>query len=1127
MDPQHVTRALYAAAPPVLQAWIVSNMSAVLSVAGTLHVATPAKLDHAAEAARRAGWTLPAALSWLHRAVDRLLDSTVVMDGRMVKDEIGASVGTLGTLRGYAGRMADAPIEEHLRALEVLRYHKQQVGAEDFDAAYATVKRAFEQEIGQATISSKFSPVESPKSGLRDGAHYRAKGADFMVKLPFKRGEPTPKALLLEAGFVANVHYRWFIEDTGGKKEYWIVANAAYALAMADALEKWYPNLAEALRANAPVWMQRAGVTPKTPGPIVADSNLDPSTGYVVDPGKAGRFDWRMAGRYILVRLPYPKQAALRAGLPVNWHREEVNGETQWWLTVRRSEDELDKLRNVLKYLGRPAAESAMDTLVPAWLSQVEPEQTQDTSRTAQRLANADPTKPEIPFDVTAGGYVRLYMPYSDFKKTWINANNLRAVVTTRFREVDGKKVWYEYFKGTRAWMVVDGLAERYPNTAAALLQRFGSEKRTFDEDALTCNPLVQMGKVTSPAEVTTPAGRAALEDVIQRLRARLPLNPATGKQLWPYPYQLVGIAFAKLTGYRTLIADAPGLGKTIQALGSIVVDPDQLLPAVVVAPASVALKWRAEIQGGRNRPAWMPGVPTHVLRGLTKKQRDAGVDPLPPKGWRGIMLVTWAMLPVYAEQLAAWGVRFVIADESHYAKNPDSKRTQALATLAENVPHIMLLSGTALKNNAIELHTQLSMIEPETYGSRTQFGQRFADTKTFNVGGKQVTQYVGVKNPEVLKQLMACTVVRRLKSHVLEQLPPKRREMQPIELDEKEIAEYNRVVQNFPSWIFGEKERKYRESFNIEPKTTLTPDQVEAVNGMVEKTLKSEPLVKIGYMRRAMGLAKVPAAVEFILAFVEAEEPVVVFAEHQRVVAALESALRAHKVRVTKIGGGETISDEERQRRADDFQAGKYDVFIGTSAAHTGIDLFRASNTIFVERFWTPADEEQAEDRIHRIGQKRAATIHYLYVPDTIDEKINALIESKRSVSDRVLGGESIKTTEQAVTSSELLADIVNEAMQGKPRRKNAGRRAATADVNVLPNPQNVQSLIFDKRAWTRKTASHWAKMHGFTVNKIDDTGTVLRLRQHDPRAFVRGSFRTIKFTPTVSAVVAEPGRA
>jgi superfamily II DNA/RNA helicase len=1113
--------ALSAAAPPPLAAWVDGHRGAVQAAVGRA----------APEVRAAVGWSVPRAVAWMRDAARSLVDRTVFEAGKMIRDEAGASASTLTGLQNYLSRSdTDDDPAVDLAAAEILRVHSgRQLDRAEWEAAHTAVLQAYRDRYGDAPAPRRiYHLTRSPESGLADGSEYKYAGKnEIRLLTPFRDGFPKAGDLLTAAGFVKNREYLW-LNDPRGSRQWWLVVAPAYAEAIADALAQAYPDLAAAVRQAAPTWRARAGVEARGASkPEAVDTAALGDTGSVADVGRDGVFEWVFTGGpWVRVRSPYLGYKLREAGAR-GWRYSSDRPKTEYWVDADLSRDGLDAITETLLKDKRPRAAQAFNALYHRWVAAPQP-----TTGDAPRTPSA-PDTPEGRWEVTPSGYVRLFLPYRA-DTDWRRKPGMRAITQLRVREQGERKEWYHYFRTARAWMVADALASEFPGMAAALVRTFGSDKRTFDAEALRCDPLADMSGAPEPAAVRSPIGQAVIGDVVERLRARLPMNPRTGKQLFPFPYQIVGIAFAKLTGYRALFGDAPGLGKTIQALGSIVVDPEELLPAVIVAPASVLLKWRDEIQGNPStgKVGWLPHVPVHVLK--------TGTAPLPPAGWRGIILTTWSLLPKHADALAQWGVKLFVGDESHYVKEPTAARSQAAFALAEQVPHVLLLSGTALKNRVMELHNQLSILDPETFGARNDFGEQFTHVVNKSIGrGRTVKEYTGSKNDDELRALLACVSVRRLKSDVLKDLPAKQRVMQPIELTDDQIREYNRVASEFDSWLYEQKRRevlaKIAQRKAADPTYTAPTDaEIDGeVEDAVARTLRNEPLVKVGYLRRAMGEAKVPAAVEFVASLVEQGEPVVVFAEHQRVVRALEAGFAKEGIRYTTIGGGEALSSEERNQRVNDFQAGKYDVFIGTQAAKEGLDLFRASNTVFVERFWSPADEEQAEDRIHRIGQTRGAVIWYLYVPETIDQRMNDAIEAKRQISDRIIGGERIAT--QGDTDPRPIRDIMVDLLSdggliGAKLKKEGARgtqkKSKKNPENVLPQAANVQALVFSARAWTAKTAAHWARMHGYRATSVTSTPTHHTLTQHDARQFAPGSFRTVKYTPTVSAVVGTPRR-
>jgi SWI/SNF-related matrix-associated actin-dependent regulator 1 of chromatin subfamily A len=160
----------------------------------------------------------------------------------------------------------------------------------------------------------------------------------------------------------------------------------------------------------------------------------------------------------------------------------------------------------------------------------------------------------------------------------------------------------------------------------------------------------------------------------------------------------------------------------------------------------------------------------------------------------------------------------------------------------------------------------------------------------------------------------------------------------------------------------------------------------------------------EIQKLRMKTAQAKLPAAIEHVRSVVEQGQPLVVFAYHRDIVQALNTALTGQGVEVVVLDG--SIAAAQRQARVDAFQAGQGDVLIATmDAAGVGLTMTRSSTIAFVELDWTPAKMRQAEDRVHRHGQRQPVTVQYLVVDGTIDAYIAELAQSKTDMAASTLG--------------------------------------------------------------------------------------------------------------------------
>jgi SNF2 family DNA or RNA helicase len=153
--------------------------------------------------------------------------------------------------------------------------------------------------------------------------------------------------------------------------------------------------------------------------------------------------------------------------------------------------------------------------------------------------------------------------------------------------------------------------------------------------------------------------------------------------------FQREDVDFLAANGFRALIANAPGTGKTIVCLSCLRIAPMKLLPTLIVCPASVVRNWRKEAR------KWTPGLKVHLIEDTSSPLPDAPAD---------IYIISWALLVEREKALAHIKPQLIIGDEIHFAKNEDALRTQAMSALCARCPHLLLLSGTPIINDETEL---------------------------------------------------------------------------------------------------------------------------------------------------------------------------------------------------------------------------------------------------------------------------------------------------------------------------------------------------------------------------------------------------------------------------------------
>ncbi len=428
------------------------------------------------------------------------------------------------------------------------------------------------------------------------------------------------------------------------------------------------------------------------------------------------------------------------------------------------------------------------------------------------------------------------------------------------------------------------------------------------------------------------------------------------------------------------------------------------------------------------------------------------------PRAHIDVIIVPWSMLTDRYREVLRRKPRMLIVDEAHYAKNQDAQRSQALAHLARRVPHMLLLTGTPLINNEGELYALKGLFR----------------------GGDP-------------------PVVRRLLEDAAPDIPPKTRSVIPIDLRPKDRATYRRIEQDFETWLQEEMRRRMKAG--------------EAA-AAAHRAMAAEALVKVGYLRRVLARSKVYAAAEWISRAVITGEPVVVFLEHQEPLKRLKYLLKKQRIRFSVVEG--STGSKARQKAVDDFQTGKVPVFIGTKAAKEGITLHRARHLLFLERYFTSADEEQAEDRIRRIGQRYPTTIWFLHAVETLDDRLSQIIEIKRKLIAKVIGAADVGETDETAT-----VDLLQSWGRHIDKKYSASELGLSSTLPQLPDPHSVISLSFGTRRWNKRSARVWSAMNGYSpAKKTRAMGKLIKIELRHPTEFHRGTFKAWKLSQDIQII-------
>jgi non-specific serine/threonine protein kinase len=519
------------------------------------------------------------------------------------------------------------------------------------------------------------------------------------------------------------------------------------------------------------------------------------------------------------------------------------------------------------------------------------------------------------------------------------------------------------------------------------------------------------LGLVESPVPELTVAGIDAtgwLGDLLsgQAERRLRPLGTPPGFRGELRPYQERGLAWLTFLGGLGLgacLADDMGLGKTIQLLALLVAEREGQVdsagrpgPTLLVCPMSVVGNWQREAQ------RFAPGLAVHVHHGA---ERLGGEELARTAAEADLVLTTYGLAARDRAALGAVAWRRVVLDEAQNIKNSAAKQTQALRAL--RAPQRVALTGTPVENRLSELWSIMEFANPGLLGSAKSFRSRFA-VPIEREGDEQAA--------EGLRRATQPFILRRLKTDrsIIADLPAKVEMKVICNLTAEQASLYQAVVDDMLA--------KIEESEGIERKGLVLATMTKL------KQVCNHPAQLLRDGSRLAGrsgkLARLEETLEEVLA---AGDKALCFTQF----AALGELLRAH---LSGRFGREVgfLHGATPKRRRDALVARFQDepepalFVISLKAGGTGLNLTAASHVIHFDRWWNPAVEDQATDRAFRIGQRRDVQVRKLVCIGTLEERIDALIEEKKALAERVVGSGEGWLTE---LSTERLRELVTLA--------------------------------------------------------------------------------------------------
>ena len=447
------------------------------------------------------------------------------------------------------------------------------------------------------------------------------------------------------------------------------------------------------------------------------------------------------------------------------------------------------------------------------------------------------------------------------------------------------------------------------------------------------------------------------------------------------YEFQKEGIKFGLEKKSRILLADEMGVGKTVQALG-IALAYKEDWPILIICPSSLKFVWRDEIL------KWIPDINDDKINiQIIKSGKEyfkCGVK---------MYIISYDLATKFEEKIIAKDFKFIIADEAHYLKSPDAKRTKSLMPIIKKSKRVILITGTPILAKPVELYPLLCMLRPDLFHNFKLFGYRYCDPKETRFG----KDWNGSENIKELNFILKNIMIRRLKKEVMSQLPPKKRQKVEIQTDPKVIKQIMAI--NLSS-------EKIIEKFSQINNSSLNPNLVTFINEGKDEGEEGDSLLSLfNKVYNLSAEAKADGVKEYIHYLIENKCKFLIFAHHILMLDTIEQEVKKMKVDYIRIDG--KVKLEKRQEYVRKYQTDETCLvaILSITACYTGITLTAASTVVFSELHMTPAVMIQAEDRAHRIGQEHeCVNIHYLYGPDTIDEVLFKMLNQKQNIFSNTL---------------------------------------------------------------------------------------------------------------------------
>lgn len=438
--------------------------------------------------------------------------------------------------------------------------------------------------------------------------------------------------------------------------------------------------------------------------------------------------------------------------------------------------------------------------------------------------------------------------------------------------------------------------------------------------------------------------------------------------------------------GFGGILADDMGLGKTIQVITYLLSMKEEKRTSLIVCPASLVFNWEQELQ------RFAPELKVLVLAGGTKTRQEAFSN----MNQCDVVITSYDLLKRDIDEYESMQFHTEIIDEAQYIKNQNTQVAKAVKLIHAKVR--FALTGTPVENRLSELWSIFDYLMPGLLYHYSKFKEDFEVPIVNNHDEKTILQ---------LQRMVRPFILRRLKKDVLKDLPDKLEEV-----------------------VYARAESEQWKLYQAH--TAALKDSITAKSDSEVKTNKLQILAALTRLRQICcdptlvyedykaACAKLEVCMEIVENAVASGHKLLIFSQFATMLERISAVLNKKKISHFTLTG--STSKTARADMVERFQSDDTKVFlISLKAGGTGLNLTAADIVIHFDPWWNMAAQNQATDRVHRIGQKNVVTVYKLIMKDSIEEKIIKLQENKMQLADQIISGEGMGMAD--MTKEELLS--------------------------------------------------------------------------------------------------------